>query len=145
MYSSTHSYGLRYLYDIYTTVIERISSGADPSIAMYQGVPNAARHLKLGKHDGEGVLSSNHLVNTPNELVFLSCRASLLVCFVIDAMKTCCIIPILESKQSVCASASREGIALCYVTSKIVDNNGLEHLSEYLIISDLQFQTQSFD
>jgi hypothetical protein len=83
-------------------VTERISSGADPFIVTHEDIANAVRHIKLGKPDSDGVLSSDHLVNAPNELVVpiaLLITGMFSHSFVANDLKTSCIIPI-PNKQA---------------------------------------------
>ena len=114
----------------------------DLFVVKWDDVSNAVHRLKLGKHEGDGALSSDFIIQAPGALyVHFALLISAMINHGLVSHSTCSstIIPIPKGSQSGCNSNNYRGIALSSILGKVIDLILLERLSSKLDTSHLQF------
>ena len=93
-------------------------------IVTLDDIKKAVSRMKAGKHEGNGLFSSDCIKNAPESLlVHLSLLISAMFThgFVLDELTISTIVPIPKPKLDACISNNYRSIASCSIIGKLID------------------------
>jgi hypothetical protein len=113
----------------------KLKSSNERFIVTCDDATKAVHQMKAGKREGDGLFSSDCILNAPDSLhIHLSLLLSAMFAhgFVIDELTVSTIVPIPKPKLNVCISSNYRSIALGSIIGKLIELVLLQKLAHKL-------------